>query len=77
MNKSEDLIEFVPDRPGHDLRYALDSTKINELGWKTRHNFEQALNETIQWYQDNRQWWQSLIGSTCPAGKQGGRRDEG
>jgi dTDP-glucose 4,6-dehydratase len=63
MNKPEDLIEFVPDRPGHDLRYALDSTKLSELGWRARHNFEQALKETIQWYQNNRQWWQSLVGS--------------
>lgn len=63
MEKSEDLIEFVQDRPGHDRRYALDSTKIEQLGWKPGHNFEQALKETIGWYQHNREWWQALVGS--------------
>ena len=54
MNKSEDLIEFVEDRPGHDFRYSMDSTKIsNELGWKTKSNFKHGLEKTIQWYLDN------------------------
>jgi len=54
MNKSEDLIEFVEDRPGHDFRYSMDSTKIsNELGWKTKSNFKDGLEKTIQWYLDN------------------------
>ena len=54
MNKSEDLIEFVEDRPGHDLRYSMDSTKIsNQLGWKTKSNFKDGLEKTIQWYLDN------------------------
>ena len=50
MNKPEDLIEFVKDRPGHDRRYALDSAKIEKLGFKPQHNFKQALEETIEWY---------------------------
>ena len=54
MNKSEDLIEFVEDRPGHDFRYSMDSTKIsNKLGWKTKSNFKDGLEKTIQWYLDN------------------------
>ena len=54
INKSEDLIEFVEDRPGHDFRYSMDSTKIsNELGWKTKSNFKDGLEKTIQWYLDN------------------------
>ena len=54
MDKSEDLIEFVEDRPGHDFRYSMDSTKIsNELSWKTKSNFKDGLEKTIQWYLDN------------------------
>ncbi|UCB56908.1 MAG: dTDP-glucose 4,6-dehydratase [Candidatus Omnitrophota bacterium] len=53
MGKPEDLIEFVQDRPGHDRRYALDTTKIEKLGFKPEHNFEQALTTTIEWYRDN------------------------
>tara|TARA_Y100001936_G_scaffold221896_1_gene237285 strand:- start:2752 stop:3744 length:993 start_codon:yes stop_codon:yes gene_type:complete len=54
MDKSEDLIHFVDDRPGHDFRYSLDSKKIsNELGWKTKLNFDNGLEKTIQWYLDN------------------------
>ncbi len=54
MDKSEDLIEFVEDRPGHDFRYSMDSKKINnELEWKTKLNFDEGLEKTIQWYFDN------------------------
>ena len=54
MDKSEDLIQFVEDRPGHDFRYSLDSKKIsNELGWKTKLTFDQGLEKTIQWYLNN------------------------
>lgn len=60
MQESESLIEFVKDRPGHDRRYALDSAKLANLGWKSKHNFEQALKETIEWYQNNQKWWQPL-----------------
>ena len=58
LKKSEDLITLVEDRPGHDTRYSLDSTKIQiELGWKPKASFEQALNSTVQWYLDNEHWW--------------------
>ena len=54
MDKSEDLVEYVEDRPGHDFRYSMDSGKIsNELNWKINSNFEQGLEKTISWYQDN------------------------
>ena len=54
MNKPDNLIEFVEDRPGHDLRYSLDSTKISEqLGWKVKSSFEEGLEKTVQWYLDN------------------------
>ncbi len=53
LNKPESLIEFVTDRPGHDLRYAIDSSKIEkDLGWSRKHDFETGLTETIKWYQD-------------------------
>ena len=60
MNKTEELIEFVEDRPGHDRRYALDSAKIDKLGWRLRHKFEQSLKETVEWYHNNKNWWQPL-----------------
>jgi len=54
MNKPENLIEFVEDRPGHDLRYSLDSTKISDqFGWKVKSSFEEGLEKTIHWYLDN------------------------
>jgi len=62
MNKSEDLIEFVPDRPGHDRRYAIDSTKISRaLGWKPKISFEDGLKKTIEWYQNNQDWVNEVI----------------
>ena len=54
MNKPEDLIEFVEDRPGHDFRYSLDSSKItNEIGWKSKISFEEGIEKTIKWYNEN------------------------
>jgi len=54
LNLNEDQIEFVADRPGHDKRYAIDTTKIkSELGWSTKQSFEEGLRETIQWYMDH------------------------
>jgi len=62
LGKSEDMIEYVKDRPGHDRRYAIDSTKIeSELGWKPEYNFEDAVSQTIKWYLDNKQWWNRII----------------
>ena len=56
-----DLIEFVADRPGHDLRYAIDASKIRrELGWKPLESFESGLEKTVRWYLDNRAWWERI-----------------
>lgn len=57
-----DLITFVRDRPGHDLRYAIDASKIkDELGWVPRETFETGLRKTVQWYLDNREWWERVL----------------
>ena len=62
LNKSEELIQYVKDRPGHDRRYAIDSSKIkNELGWQPEFMFEEAIAETIDWYLGNKNWWESII----------------
>jgi len=61
MGKDEKMIEYVKDRPGHDRRYAIDSTKIkNELGWKPVFELEEALDATVAWYKNNKSWWQKL-----------------
>lgn len=62
LNKGEELIEYVKDRPGHDRRYAIDSSKIkNELGWKPAFTFENAIGDTIDWYLKNENWWKRII----------------
>jgi dTDP-glucose 4,6-dehydratase len=62
LKKSEDLIQYVKDRPGHDRRYAIDSSKIkNELAWKPCYSFETAIIETIEWYIENKNWWGRII----------------
>lgn len=62
LDKSEDLIEFVEDRPGHDARYSLDSTKIRtELHWHPQENFAYAIKKTVRWYLQNEAWWQPLM----------------
>ena len=61
MNKSNDLMEFVEDRPGHDFRYSMDSSKIKrELNWKTKMNFEEGLKKTVEWYLSNKEWWKDI-----------------
>lgn len=61
MDKSEDLIEFVEDRPGHDFRYSLDSSKIRtELKWAQKTNFEEGLKKTVNWYISNQHWCKDL-----------------
>jgi dTDP-glucose 4,6-dehydratase len=62
IGKSEDLIEYVKDRPGHDRRYAINSSKIkNEIGWQPEHSFENALRSTINWFIENEKWWKEII----------------
>lgn len=60
LKKDKSCIKFVNDRPGHDLRYSLNSKKIRSLGWRPKMTFENALKETINWYKDNPSWWQDL-----------------
>jgi len=62
LNKGQDLIDYVKDRPGHDRRYAIDSTKIRtELGWKPSFMFDEAICRTIEWYKENESWWKRII----------------
>ncbi|WP_409252131.1 dTDP-glucose 4,6-dehydratase [Bacillus sp. SCS-153A] len=61
LGKSEELIEFVKDRLGHDKRYAIDPTKLEKLGWKPTYTFDTGIAQTIQWYLDNKEWWEKII----------------
>lgn len=61
LGKSEELIEFVKDRLGHDRRYAINPTKLEKLGWKPTYTFETGIAQTIQWYLDNKVWWEQII----------------
>ncbi len=62
LGKPESLITYVTDRPGHDLRYAIDPTKIhNDLGWLPATKFDDGIKKTIQWYLDNEQWWKDIL----------------
>lgn len=62
LNKPESLITFVEDRLGHDRRYAIDATKIREeLGWQPKYTFEEGLKQTINWYLENRSWWENIL----------------
>jgi len=62
LEKSHDMIEFVGDRPGHDKRYSVDCSKIqNEVSWNPKFEFDKALEDTVQWYVQNKEWWEPLI----------------
>ena len=62
LGKPERLITYVADRQGHDLRYAIDPTKIhNELGWSPETTFDEGIKKTVDWYMDNKQWWEDII----------------
>ena len=62
MSKPTSLMKYVKDRPGHDFRYSLDSTKIEKkLGWKPKHNFENGIKETISWYLNNKSYWKKFV----------------
>jgi dTDP-glucose 4,6-dehydratase len=54
------LVRHVEDRPGHDRRYSLDSSRLHELGWQPQRGFEDGLAETVDWYRSNRAWWEPL-----------------
>lgn len=62
LGKPESLITYVTDRPGHDLRYAIDPTKIhNDLGWLPQTKFDEGIEKTIKWYLDNKEWWEEIL----------------
>ena len=62
LGKPESLIKFVKDRPGHDLRYAIDSEKVEkELGWNRKYNFEDGIKETVDWYVNNQEWIENIV----------------
>ncbi len=75
MGKSEDDFEQVKDRPGHDLRYAIDSSKIrSELGWQAKYSdFENGLKDTIEWYRTNEAWWKPQKAETEAKYKESGQ----
>jgi dTDP-glucose 4,6-dehydratase len=60
LDKPESLVRSVPDRPGHDRRYAVDATRIRALGWEPEHAFADALAETVRWYREHQEWWRPL-----------------
>ncbi len=60
LKKPESLIQYVEDRPGHDRRYSLDTTKLQSLGWGSRHAFQEALEKTVKWYTENEWWWRKI-----------------
>ena len=70
----QDLITFVTDRPGHDMRYAIDPTKIrDELGWEPKEDFESGFRKTVKWYLENRQWWESILDGSYQLERLGNR----
>ena len=72
VERYRDLITFVKDRPGHDLRYAIDASKIaRELGWVPQETFESGIRKTVQWYLDNREWWQRVLSGDYRLGRLG------
>lgn len=60
LDKSDDLIKYVTDRPGHDRRYSLDCSKLKSLGWQPRISFKEGFRETVQWYASNQEWWRRI-----------------
>jgi dTDP-glucose 4,6-dehydratase len=60
LGKPQSLIQHVADRPGHDRRYSLDCSKLQALGWRSRHTFEEALEKTVRWYLENEWWWRKI-----------------
>ena len=71
----EELITFVTDRPGHDLRYAIDPTKIrDELGWEPKEDFASGFRKTVKWYLENKEWTDSILSGEYRLERQGKRK---
>jgi dTDP-glucose 4,6-dehydratase len=65
VNQYQDLITYVTDRPGHDVRYAIDASKIErELGWTPKESFETGIRKTVEWYLSNKYWWSRVLDSS-------------
>ena len=60
LGKTEDLITFVKDRPGHDRRYSIDASKLKSLGWAPQMDWEEGMAGTVHWYQENEWWWRKI-----------------
>jgi dTDP-glucose 4,6-dehydratase len=60
LRKPMSLLRYIADRPGHDYRYSLDTTRIEALGWQPRYSFEEALAKTVQWYVEHQEWWKAV-----------------
>jgi dTDP-glucose 4,6-dehydratase len=60
LDKPRSLIHFVKDRPGHDLRYSVDTTKLEKLGWSPRWSLDEGLRSTVDWYANNPEWWKKI-----------------
>ncbi len=63
LHKNESFVEYVNDRPAHDRRYALDSSKLKKLGWRTEYSFERGMQLTVAWFRDNQWWWEKIVNS--------------
>ena len=75
--KYEDLITYVKDRPGHDVRYAIDAAKIGrELGWKPQETFESGIRKTVEWYLNNKKWWSRVLDGSYNRERLGGALDK-
>ncbi|MBF4438128.1 dTDP-glucose 4,6-dehydratase, partial [Vibrio anguillarum] len=73
VNQYLDLITYVTDRPGHDVRYAIDASKIErELGWKPEETFESGIRKTVEWYLNNKQWWSRVLDGSYAGERLGG-----
>jgi dTDP-glucose 4,6-dehydratase len=71
-HRYEELITYVTDRPGHDMRYAIDASKLKrELGWEPDSNHEKLLTDTVRWYLENRGWWQDILSGSYRLERQG------
>ena len=74
-NGFRSLITYVADRPGHDVRYAIDASKIeSELGWHPKESFESGIEKTVRWYLDNKQWWGNILNGSYQSDKKGGKK---